>query len=761
MAIRHLLIQAVALTASHSVLANDTVDCAAFAASAAVEPQGYASQCAAPSGNRDLRPADTRDVTDTGYIYNMRAAEGTQGLSSYTLNNLPGLTMVGNPGATIYAWDFDPTGSILFAIQNQTTFSTLGTVSTTTGAFVAIGQVTGLPDPAENITGLTIDPGAGNAYISTDSELYSFNLVTGAASLIGSFGISGGIVIDIAMNCDGQMYAHDIGSDSLYTINTTNGTAALIGSHGLAANFAQGMDFDNSNGQLYAAIYTGGGTYTYGTFSLSTGGVTPISTNAPPGEWEIAIPTVCPTGSGEIEPNDNKPQANAFILPPVSTPAVIVGNSQSATGAGLDYFRVTTSPQASAGLYRHRLIVASVTLGHVATIRGLNQVAGVIGANDAAVQASSASTSPARFLQWYTSEVPADLYVRIEGAAATTSDYALNYEVQPVAMVAGPSVAANEPVVITTVGQHTTDTDLWVYDANGVAIPNFGNDDVFNNTILQSRLERTYPIGSYILAISNYNVANHLPSPADDDYRDGIVLDFPGAVANSSTSSNLPLDPLFGDTEVTVSKTGPYDIVFIGFAATAGKNDPIFANGFECEPGFPGCESQVCEPLQLLQDPSFEASASGTPSTNPSWGSTSTNYGTAWCTIASCGTGNSTAGPRTGDWWAWLGGASSLETTTIDQTIVIPAGAPRQLNYWLRIGRLSTAGATMTVKVDGNVVQTIPQPPAPEADYSLRTVDMSAFADGGSHSILFELISPGGDTPNFIVDDVTLECAPE
>jgi hypothetical protein len=37
----------------------------------------------------------------------------------------------------------------------------------------------------------------------------------------------------------------------------------------------------------------------------------------------------------------------------VSTPAYITGNSQSAAGAGLDYFRLTTAAQATAGFYRH------------------------------------------------------------------------------------------------------------------------------------------------------------------------------------------------------------------------------------------------------------------------------------------------------------------------------------------------------------------------------------------------------------------------
>src|SRR5690606_1907482 len=90
----------------------------------------------------------------------------------------------------------------------------------------------------------------------------------------------------------------------------------------------------------------------------------------------------------------------------------------------------------------------------------------------------------------------------------------------------------------------------------------------------------------------------------------------------------------------------------------------------------------TCEPAQLLLDTSFEASGSG----SGPWTSTSTNFGSGWCTADSCGTGGGTAGAHTGSVWAWLGGAGgAVETTTASQSVVIPAGSDRHLNYWLWI----------------------------------------------------------------------------
>lgn len=584
-----LLLSTLAFAALAAPDARAQLDCAALANSAGAEPAGYTAQCGAPAAHPTWQaPMRWRDPTDTGFAYNMRGVAGSpQGLRSFVLNDFTVQTPIGDPGPQFYALDFDPDGNVLYAVQaaqTPATNPTLGTIDMTTGAFTAIAPVSATEAPS----GLTIDPVTGDAWYASALNLYTLDLATGTATLVGPFGTT--LMIDIAMNCDGDMYGHDIGTDSLYSIDTATGAATLIGGHGLLANFAQGMDFDASDGSLYAAIYTGGGTYTYGTFDLATGAIVPLSTNNPSGEWELAIPTTCGSNGNEVEPNDSKAAANALQLPPASTPGVMSGSSQSATGEGLDYFLVTTATQPVAGFYRHRLIVTSATPGHTATIRGLNQTGGVIGSIDSTVQTSSASTTPARFVQWYTTEIPADIFVRIAGTAATTDPYVLDYEIEPVTVIDGPEITFGSDIAITTVGQTTTDTDMWVYDGDRMAIPGFGNDDQpAPGTVLQSQLTRSFDPGLYYLAIANFNVANDLASPPDDRFVAGNVLDFPGAIVNSSTTAALPLNPSIDGASVAATKAGPFDVVFVSFGSD-GPSDVIFANGFECAPGLPGCD---------------------------------------------------------------------------------------------------------------------------------------------------------------------------
>jgi hypothetical protein len=274
----------------------------------------------------------------------------------------------------------------------------------------------------------------------------------------------------------------------------------------------------------------------------------------------------------EVEPNDSKAQATPITLPAVTTAGVITGNSVSATTTGLDYFRVTTATQATPGFYRHRLIATTTgTAGHTLTIRGLDQAAGVPGTADVTHQTSQTTSTPARFVQWYTSQAPGTLFVRATGVAATTADYSLNYEVTPVTEIVGPTIQPGSRT-ITSVGQtgaSQTDTDLWVYDSNRAAIPGFGNDDEFNGPTLGSTLTRTYASGVFHMGISNFQMANNQPSPVDDDFRTGTLMDFPGVIANSSTTTNLNVGTTIDGVAVPATKVGIFDMVFVQFSVGA------------------------------------------------------------------------------------------------------------------------------------------------------------------------------------------------
>lgn len=114
-------------------------------------------------------------------------------------------------------------------------------------------------------------------YGATSLDLYTIDLVSGTTTAVGSFG-TGGLMIDIGIDMDtGICYGHDIATDSIYTIDLTTGAATLIGGTGWAANYAQGMEFDQDNDILYLALFDGAALYArLCTVDLGTGAATSI-----------------------------------------------------------------------------------------------------------------------------------------------------------------------------------------------------------------------------------------------------------------------------------------------------------------------------------------------------------------------------------------------------------------------------------------------------------------------------------------------------
>ncbi len=174
--------------------------------------------------------------------------------------------------------------------------------------------------------------------------------------------------------------------------------------------------------------------------------------------------------------------------------------------------------------------------------------------------------------------------------------------------------------------------------------------------------------------------------------------------------------------------------------------------------GITGGGGGNCTDGQKLVDPGFETTSAST-FVNPSWPSTSTNFGTSFCSVAGCGNAGGAAVPRGGTFWAWFGGTTAAEVGSVEQAVVIPTAGNVNLNYYLRIGTVTSPfNATLVVKVDGTTVQTITEPSTAEAAYTLRTVNLAAYANGASHTIRFEYTNPASSgTSNFSVDDVTLD----
>jgi len=272
------------------VVIRSDEECPKYENYAGAEPEGFVEFCMDQVPVRNSTGAGfASGPTDIAYAHDIRINHGN--FVWHHLNNFPGQVVVGVQPASIFGYDFDVTGRILYGL-NDDTFQ-LGIVDTNNGAFSSIGSSIPI-STSEFLIGLTIHPVTGEAYAATTDgikgRIYDIDLTTGAMSFIGG-DESIPFLIDIAMNPEGVMYGHDISSDSIYTIDVSTGLATLIGPTGIDANFSQGMDFDNYDGTLYAWIYEGGGLNQYGIIDLDTGALTTLAIDDPLGEFEGATQT--------------------------------------------------------------------------------------------------------------------------------------------------------------------------------------------------------------------------------------------------------------------------------------------------------------------------------------------------------------------------------------------------------------------------------------------------------------------------------------
>ncbi|MGD9688813.1 MAG: hypothetical protein AB7K52_02360 [Phycisphaerales bacterium] len=301
--------------------------------------------------------------------------------------------------------------------------------------------------------------------------------------------------------------------------------------------------------------------------------------------WLSGAPLAAQTDNPELEGNDTKATAtNAFSGGPGMVPGdTLSGITVSASGSGLDYFLVRTATLPP-GIYRHQLVLTSATGGHTTTIRGLNVAAapadtlpgipwdgvvGVPGMLDATFQTGQIMGA-SRLNAWYGTGRGEQIYYRVAGTASTTASYVVTLQSSSVNIV--PLGTFVEGVIrFNFAGQgHTSDTDVWLYDSFLNPIAGAGNDDA--NAALggapanaaQSFLARHLSPGTYYIAASSFNLANNLPSPSDDNFRTGTVLDFPDVVANSvstaGTNITFTASDDFGNVAQAPSVKGTFGV---------------------------------------------------------------------------------------------------------------------------------------------------------------------------------------------------------
>ncbi len=189
------------------------------------------------------------DGTTTGY--------GADGIGNmwYSVDIPTGaLTQIGATGGILHqGGDFDDGSGTFYCTLSP---ATLATVNTATGAETVVATITGVTS-GQTITAMAWDHTTSTMFLGTTdittSQLYTLNLGTGVATLVGTIGQSG--LIALGCDCDGNLYSIDLVTDNLWSINPTTGVGTAIGPLGYDVNFAQDADFDPADGTFYLAAY--------------------------------------------------------------------------------------------------------------------------------------------------------------------------------------------------------------------------------------------------------------------------------------------------------------------------------------------------------------------------------------------------------------------------------------------------------------------------------------------------------------------------
>jgi len=209
-----------------------------------------------------------------------------RGMAPVTNPAKPGPATLTSEGSTAWGFGFFGTGFMNFDVDVPTTLNSINSgasytpfagsysnrstsymyivdfndgglkmVDVATGVIVYTVGFPAIGFPGNNPAGMAVDRTTGIMYLMVlgADDLYTIDLVTGVATLVGSSGV-GANIIEIAIDNSGQMYGWGL-NDNAYTIDKTTGVATLIGPLGIDINYAQGGQCDPVTDIIYVAAY--------------------------------------------------------------------------------------------------------------------------------------------------------------------------------------------------------------------------------------------------------------------------------------------------------------------------------------------------------------------------------------------------------------------------------------------------------------------------------------------------------------------------
>lgn len=195
------------------------------------------------------------------------------------------LTSIAPLASNLFADDLAADGN-LYALNND---SRKLVKIFSNGTTQDVGTLTGIG--TATLTGLSWNRANNTMYATSGSSLYTINLATAAATLVGSMAP---MTLPIWLEIDnaGLAYSADINTDMLYSVNLATGATTAIGPLGINITYAQEADFNTSNNILYMAGFLDALQSNLYTVNTTTGAATLVGSTS---DNEITVFTIADT----------------------------------------------------------------------------------------------------------------------------------------------------------------------------------------------------------------------------------------------------------------------------------------------------------------------------------------------------------------------------------------------------------------------------------------------------------------------------------
>lgn len=164
-------------------------------------------------------------------LYCTTPACGNYAVASISPNGSTNVISEQNGSANWWALAADETANVMYSIDNDNSFILMAQYPD--GSITSIGSGTGVSG-----AGMAYDDTNGILYAVDNTSLYTISVADGTGTLVGPLGFITGIRLGLEYNeCNQTLYMNDGSTGLLYSVDVNTGAATLIGSNGV-----QGID---------------------------------------------------------------------------------------------------------------------------------------------------------------------------------------------------------------------------------------------------------------------------------------------------------------------------------------------------------------------------------------------------------------------------------------------------------------------------------------------------------------------------------------